>query len=85
MSTQFRLPLTAAATACNPPPPARTVNPPEPRATDERGVPLDLRADEVFKDDDGTCFYEQDVDCPEDPEISCNPPAPIEVDCPDGA
>lgn len=85
----------AACSTANPSPPVLGVNPPEPissndqavpppepRPTNAQGVPLDLRADEVTRDEQGQCFYVADVDCPPPEEATCNPPMPVQVDCP---
>ena len=56
--------------------------PPLERALDARGVPLDLRPDEVARLDDDRCVYHPPVECPPPEEATCNPPAPIPVDCP---
>lgn len=31
----------------------------------------------------GTCLEYPEVECPKDPNVSCNPPGPIEVPCPE--
>lgn len=88
LAAAFILTTTVAVGGCstaNPAPPALGVNPPEPtepRPTNEQGVPLDLRADEVTRDEQGQCFYHPHVDCPPPEEATCNPPMPVQVDCP---
>jgi hypothetical protein len=38
----------------------------------------------VSRDDKGTCAAFREVQCPPDPGLQCNPPAPQPVTCPDG-
>jgi hypothetical protein len=63
-------------------PPEPTTEPTQARPVDERGVPLDLRADEVTRQPDGQCLYTPPVNCPPPDEATCNPPPPIPVECP---
>jgi hypothetical protein len=36
----------------------------------------------VYKEPDGTCMQEHDIQCP--PHVNCNPPPPYPVRCPPG-
>jgi hypothetical protein len=55
----------------NPPPPAKTL----PAAPTEGGR-LEVRKD-------ATCWWIAAVDCPKDKNITCNPPPPRQVACPE--
>ena len=73
--------ITVSAGGCR----ATETQQPPPRKLDARGVPLDLRADEVLRNPDGTCSFTPSVTCPPPEEATCNPPAPIPVHCPGAA
>ncbi|MEO7094115.1 MAG: hypothetical protein ABI175_12750 [Polyangiales bacterium] len=71
----------------NPPMPTVMKNPPEPVATDSasaaptgtlRPAPAGMK---VIKGADGTCYADPDSG-PCDPNETCNPPAPFQVQCP---
>jgi hypothetical protein len=79
LATAFVLTVSLGGCKATEPP---TRNPPAPRQVDSRGVPLDLRADEVMRNADGTCSFMPSIECPPPEEATCNPPAPIPVDCP---
>lgn len=70
---------------------AIAVNPPGPEpkpATklDVGGAPepeTEAPKDDIQLQRDGTCVRYPHVECPKDPQVSCNPPAPEPVPCPD--
>jgi len=53
---------------------------PEPEPQPE---PKPKPAEDIELQPDGTCVRYPHVECPEDPQITCNPPAPEVVPCPD--
>lgn len=69
MATSFVVTFSAGATACRKQP----VDPPEP--SDDGETISVYRAPS-----DGACYRKLSVRCPKG--VSCNPPAPLEVDCP---
>ena len=76
----------------NPPNPEPHVNPPGPTttttttstATAPNGKPLPIApaGGTVSKGADGRCMWMEDMKCP--PDATCNPPPPMEVQCPPG-
>jgi hypothetical protein len=63
----------------DPPPPP---DPGEKEPTDPEGLPSAGPGENVQKRPDGTCYAYAQVDCPA-PPVTCNPPPPRQVACPD--
>lgn len=69
MLTVMLSPLAGATPTVNPPPPPQ-----------KKKLPKAPDGANVFRRDDGTCWYVQNVQCP--PNVNCNPPPPMQVECP---
>ena len=71
--------------AVNPPAPTPKLdlgNPEEPEP-EPQPEPEPARTDDVQLQPDGTCLRYARVECPQDPQVTCNPPPPEIVPCPD--
>ena len=73
------------AAACGPAQGPTMVNPPPPPGPEPAGgaVPQPAPAGDITKRDDGTCWRVEKIECPPQP-ATCNPPPPVQVDCPPG-
>lgn len=64
-----------------PPDPPPQEKPPEPPPQEKEPQEQQATAN-VRLQPDGTCMKFEDIECPDDPRISCNPPPPQPVPCP---
>lgn len=67
----------------NPPAPDPEEPPPETTLPEADEPPLQQASpdENITKRDDGTCWVQEEIDCPPSP-MTCNPPAPRKVACP---